>query len=605
MYCTAANSTPGQLVTFGSVTAAGWPNPTNTNFGVNFAIQNYVWYALPAAGTNNSRGVLDKYAYIHNIANWNDLGAASHWDYNDGQRLGQSFPITAAMQAVAVANSTNLWCVPIVAFVTDAPIIAFAHPAPQYFSLIVDGQLAFPTPGVSTGGSTGVYVTFVNFGSRKPRQIVYLAANTSSFAGLAIGANDSLSPLDITSSRFVYGYMGESVQATSPCGDLATGPMEKAMALLGSYAGCSSAVGGCGYVGFSGSLPTAADPRRIAMATQGNPDLFMFCGIAINDSGVTAQWTTNVQSAWTQARTILPKAVIVIQGPDCPSGASALRSNGGKFVTCNDAQLSYLQAGVISGPWIYLDNINGNIYTSASPTTPIADGGGGTVTGQYPWITGSGYVGTTSGSGNADFYTRGDGVPGVHPTTAWPSPIGLTTTTSGSNSFVAGAPVTITTAASMADVGGGKWYPSQPVLQAITFTSSTNPTTLTSPATWNQNSGTYLVTFANNECRFCSFTFGSATFSMSGAVLGSAQTAGNVEQPAPAGSLQMPDGAGGYVTGTYQRITSNTTIAGFVPNRTVTVPAGSFIVAQNSAIDYLAYRIANGIRIGIKTLATS
>jgi hypothetical protein len=125
-------------------------------------------------------------------------------------------------------------------------------------------------------------------------------------------------------------------------------------------------IGGTGYKAKYGNqnglerLPTA-----IAWA----PEVLLTV-LGINDPGTSeggtyAQAEANVTAYYTQARAGLPNAVILATGSWCPDENNAYTVGG-------NAQLmgGYILAALrsISGPWAYIDNINGTIIVKPSAT---------------------------------------------------------------------------------------------------------------------------------------------------------------------------------------------------------------------------------------------
>lgn len=402
--CLAANAQPSNSGSAPTFAYTGIPNPSS---GAAFALANYVWYGFPSSGTNNSRGVLTNFATVFNFANWTDLGYSA--DFNDGQHLENFIASTSAINALN-GTGTASSCAPIVAFITDSPIVGFAALYGNPFTLIVDGQIAQVSPGNSAGlSSASVQTVLINFGSRKPRQIIYYGANNNLLAGIAIDATASLSPLDITTNRFVWAAAGHSWEQSHPTLEAAGSHIEKAMFMLGAYAGTSTYIGGTGYLADNAIvvpvLPGLYSTTRIAQLTCANPDLVFLSGLAFNDVDNSAAWLAAVQTVFNGIRAALPNAILAVMGPWCPISTNATGDT--KFTRMNGSLLTLLRA--ISPPWCYLDNLNGINYNSSGWSAN--DGLG-------PWDTGTGCIGTTTGAGNGDFYIRAGQ---THPTYSLPT----------------------------------------------------------------------------------------------------------------------------------------------------------------------------------------
>ncbi|QRG04846.1 SGNH/GDSL hydrolase family protein [Xanthobacter dioxanivorans] len=261
------------------------------------------------------------------------------------------------------------------------------------WTIFADGELVIDSPiQIPPAAGYAVVRLTVDFGTRAVRNIVCYGI-TFGFAGVSVGPTDSIAPIDLAPQVKIatmsdsYGQGTSSNANGGPFAEAALALVSKAEFPLLSF----SAGGGSGYI--TGGTGGNAFLARVPNIVVGSPDLVIVAG-GINDS--TTGLAAGVSGVLSSIRTALPNAVIATVGVWTPS-----TSYYGSGLAKHDIILPVLQT--ISGPWIDVDVTRGAWTNSA--------GGTGRV-GPAPWVTGSGKVGTTTGTGNADFNTSADG---VHP----------------------------------------------------------------------------------------------------------------------------------------------------------------------------------------------
>jgi lysophospholipase L1-like esterase len=249
------------------------------------------------------------------------------------------------------------------------------------YRLIVDDELvtAAAQSGPSATGSE--YLIHVAFASRAVRKIRLELTSNSRFGGLNVGPNDTVwTPFTPALPTAVM--LGDSFTE----GTGADSTLDCLALQLGHYLGWNVHASGLGATGYlnpgSGSKVKFAD-RLTKDVYNRNPDIVFIAG-GINDhaSYTEAAIQAEALSVFNAIRTNLPHARIYTMGP--------FWSNGSPTSSVTDAR-DAIEAAAASAGVQFIDNID------------------------EEWITGSGRVGSTTGSGNADYYT---GTDNTHPSQA-------------------------------------------------------------------------------------------------------------------------------------------------------------------------------------------
>lgn len=260
--------------------------------------------------------------------------------------------------------------------------------ASNNYRIWVDGQKV--TDAVQSGpGSPGsLFLTHVNFGSRANRRI-RIEGSVFYFGGIQVGPNDTIwKPSTPAGPRvaLVSDSFGEGA------GTGGAGAHECFLNVMGRLLGWrdlwNQSVGGTGYLNNGGGGGKVKYRDRIQNdVIQYNPDIVIVHG-SVNDAGQTPSALTAEATALYQAiRAGLPDATLIVVLPFAMLVTATYDAERDAVKAAADAEADFV--------------IN-----------PRADG----------WITGTGRVGATTGSGNADLYRSSDA---IHPTAAGSAYLGF------------------------------------------------------------------------------------------------------------------------------------------------------------------------------------
>ena len=290
--------------------------------------------------------------------------------------------------------------------------------------LIADGQYMSPRviTGTSSNGVPGgslsapnAFVRF-DFGSRARRHVSVYAWTTQGPCSLAVDASDSVVAWDRSSDASMI-VNTDSYGGARSARWGAAGPFWEVAALLGIPHVDNCAIGGTGYAPNSANADTLnpgnAFGGRIATSARATPDLVISAG-GLNDNSWLALapyasadqarqgFDSAVVSYFRDLRAALPGSVLVAIGPwTPPRDPSPVDVVQAKVTTIGNA----LQA--VSGPWVFVDNVNGGWRNSSGASAP-ANG--------QRWQTGRGWEGAAANDGgNSDLYISSDG---THPNEA-------------------------------------------------------------------------------------------------------------------------------------------------------------------------------------------
>jgi lysophospholipase L1-like esterase len=257
--------------------------------------------------------------------------------------------------------------------------------------------------------------TQFDFGNAAVRRISLYCRSTQGPCAIATAPGDTLQAWDRSDEPAMCA-MADSYGGFPNPHWGGSGPFWEAAALLGIPHVDLNYIGGTGYAPNNTNADTRnpgnAFAARINSSARAEPDLFVTAG-GINDNNwlaapplfatgedARASFIAGVNNYYQNLRAALPGAVLVAIGPWQPNVAFYPSVAPTKVATIKAA----LQA--TSGPWVFIDNLQGGWINSAGRSAPA--------TGQ-PWQTGSGNVGNPRGDGNGDIYVLPDG---VHPTEA-------------------------------------------------------------------------------------------------------------------------------------------------------------------------------------------
>ncbi|MGW7327497.1 SGNH/GDSL hydrolase family protein [Streptomyces sp. NPDC054840] len=245
--------------------------------------------------------------------------------------------------------------------------------------------------GGTTPGST--HLMTVNLGVSQPR-VIRLDFSVAPFGGIYLPPGASMWKPPTPAKRFMV--LGDSIPGGS---SMNTGGgsgtwFARAARPLGYSDAWNEALGTTGYItaGSTATLGTRAPIDVIPNA----PDTLIISAGYNDNGGSQPSISSAAASLYSAIKTGLPATTIYVLGCWSPSGSPAAS------ITNTDTTLR-TAAAAASLPFI--SPITGSIYNSAG--TLVATHG--------PWITGTGRVGATTGSGNADVYI---GTDATHPTDA-------------------------------------------------------------------------------------------------------------------------------------------------------------------------------------------
>lgn len=273
-------------------------------------------------------------------------------------------------------------------FVTDAPVLAIGVSyAPTAANIIIDGRRLFPGgwQGVSGGNPSHFVLDFTAAGGRRSRTITIEDYGNICFAGVWTDAASTLTaPVIATPIRVAV--FGSSIE----CGgngfplraDL--GWPTQIGKLLGWHDVRNLGLGGTGYINNQGGSSRNYG-EHIADATAIAPDLVIVGGPINDETQPPATLQAAAATFLGQLRSALPNAPIVALG--------TFPAASGPSTQAIDAENAI--AAAVSGlgdPRIFF--------------VPLCTAAGGS------FITGTGNVGSPTGSGNADLYISDDG---THP----------------------------------------------------------------------------------------------------------------------------------------------------------------------------------------------
>ncbi len=248
----------------------------------------------------------------------------------------------------------------------------------------------------SLGGTTlgSTHMLTVTLGAAQPRT-VRLDFSVAPFGGIYLPPGATMWKPPAPVGRIMV--FGDSIPGGSSMnsGGGAGTWFPRAARALGYADAWNEALGSTGYI-TAGSTATLGTRAPIDVIPHAPDVLLIWAGY--NDSGgsqpAIASAAASLYSAITDSQTGLPDCTVYVLGCWSPTGSP------GASLTNTDATL---RTAAAAAGLAFISPITGSVY----------DGTGALVATHGPWITGTGRVGATTGSGNADVYI---GTDGVHPT---------------------------------------------------------------------------------------------------------------------------------------------------------------------------------------------
>jgi lysophospholipase L1-like esterase len=245
-----------------------------------------------------------------------------------------------------------------------------------YLWLWVDGQPTTAAPVNSTANATGVVfgVRYQWAAARLRRIRLYLRG--TDFTALRISPTDSVLPTTLTAPTIAF--LGDSwVEGISGVSSLEMVAYRSALYL--GFTPYMLGQGGTGYVNVGGKA-VFGDPTRLPPLGTVLPDYVVVAGSINDDSSSASAIQAAATSCYAAIRALTPNSRIIVEGPQ----ATTASPSAGRIANQGAVSAAAVAAGL---PFV----------------DPIAEG----------WITGTGKVGATTGTGSADVFIGADG---AHPT---------------------------------------------------------------------------------------------------------------------------------------------------------------------------------------------
>lgn len=293
-------------------------------------------------------------------------------------------------------NLTSSQAVWTVEFGTDAQTfqLRFNYQTAGTYRLSIDGRKVtdlMQTVGGTTAGST--HLMTVDLGSATPR-VIRLDFYTVPFGGVYLPPGATMWSTVRRADRFMaFGDSLSDGSAINTGGGAGTW-VHRAARFLGSNDVWDEARGGTGYI-TAGAYATLAN-RVSADVIAWTPNRLVVWAGYNDNTGSQSAIATAATSLYSTIKAGLPSCEVYVIGCWSPTGSPAAS------ITNTDTTLRTAAAGA---GYPFISPITGSCYDSTG--TLVATHGA--------WITGTGRVGATTGSGNADIYI---GTDAVHPTDA-------------------------------------------------------------------------------------------------------------------------------------------------------------------------------------------
>lgn len=341
---------------------------------------------VTADGTTLPAGQTNAYTLAAKPTTFRAVGGSM---YPSGSHAGKvrSAVIAATGGNLSVNDGSqgSCWRLPLL---VDAAKVSFrVKPTTAAFRFLVDGQYV-STAGTNTIATSGSdeYIS-LDFGSRALRRVTLEGQQNCAFVGVYVGSTEKVYAAPAADGPTAV-LLGDSYAYGSTAAALGDSFGRVMADWLGIEAMTCSGSGGTGWA--TGSSAYRFDQRITNgdLSLGGAPDVICLMASYNDRANSTATITANTLAGLQAARAAHPNALILVFG--CFPGAT------GPSTGITDAENAVFAA---------VDSF-GDAKTAKIPVSTITAGA---------LITGTGKVGTTTGSGNSDIYTDTDG---VHPPTA-------------------------------------------------------------------------------------------------------------------------------------------------------------------------------------------
>jgi lysophospholipase L1-like esterase len=292
-----------------------------------------------------------------------------------------------------LSSSQSIWSV---TFGTDATALQlrFNYQTAGCYRLWVDGRpytdLMQPIGG-TTPGST--HLMTINLGLAQPR-VIRFDFSVVPFGGVHLPPGATMWAQPIPSRRLMV--LGDSIPGGSSmntAGGAGTwfGRVARTLGYIDAW---NEALGSTGYI-TAGSTATLGTRAPIDVIPN-TPDVLIVAAGYNDNGGSQPAISSAAASLYSAITTGLPDCDVYVIGCWSPTGSP------GASITNTDTTL---RTAAAAAGLPFISPITGSVYNAAG--TLVATHG--------PWITGTGRVGATTGTGNADTYI---GTDAVHPTDA-------------------------------------------------------------------------------------------------------------------------------------------------------------------------------------------
>ncbi|MFJ3201002.1 SGNH/GDSL hydrolase family protein [Streptomyces sp. NPDC086989] len=292
-----------------------------------------------------------------------------------------------------LSSSQSIWSLE---FGTDATAfqLRFNWQTGGCYRLWVDGRRMtdlMQSLGGTTPGST--HLMTVTLGAAQPR-VIRIDFAVAPFGGIYLPPGATMWKPQTPASRIMV--LGDSIPGGSSLnvGGGAGTWFPRAARALGYSDAWNEALGGTGYI-TAGSTATLGTRAPIDVIPN-NPDVLIISAGYNDNGGSQPSISSAAASLYSAIKAGLPSTRVYVIGCWSPSGSPAAS------ITNTD---NTLKAAAAAAQLPFISPLTGGIYDSTG--TLIATHGA--------WITGTGRVGATTGSGNADVYI---GTDATHPTDA-------------------------------------------------------------------------------------------------------------------------------------------------------------------------------------------
>lgn len=328
-------------------------------------------------------------------------GYSSGVDYRDPTKCLQVGGGLANTSTPVIYNNGGI------SFQTDAPIVDVWMRA-GVWELYINGQPASGNPYTSAGDG----FQKIDFGSLAMRTVEIRFKKLQLSSGGSIVVQKPYSILPSNSVSPIIPIIGDSLTEAVGYGTV-TAPGQGFAMQIGRKANWDTIAMGVGGTGYTTSAPDDIGTRTAQLSNYPTADMVIFAG-GINDNGATPSVVTAaVSAAVTNARVILPNALIVVNGPFRAPGRNPSQSisNAIKagFDAVADSRMVFIDQ--YAQNWLYgSDNGVAGYQQSGNITftAPISAATSGTLTSAWAGATNAAYT-LVFGSGTTKTVTLTNG----------------------------------------------------------------------------------------------------------------------------------------------------------------------------------------------------